>query len=93
MIWQQLTIAVATDGSTKPKQGSIVFFIVQVYDREYYFQSYSQPAGIKTQSFWSEVCSILAAVTNKNLKFTLTVTVWSKSLPLWINTGSFKKGH
>ena len=62
LLGQQMTITIATDGDAKPKQGSIGFIIVQAQDRERYFQSYGQPAGIEPQSFWYKICSLLAAV-------------------------------
>ena len=55
MLGQKITIAIAIDDGAKPKQGSIGFVIAQAHNGERYFQSYGQPAGIKSQLFWSKI--------------------------------------
>ena len=62
LLGQNTTIAIATDGGAKPKQGSIGFVIARDHNGERFFESYGQPAGIEPQSFRSEICSLLAAI-------------------------------
>ena len=47
LLRQKTTIAIATDGGMKPKQGSIGFVIAQDHDGKRFLKSYGQPAGIE----------------------------------------------
>ena len=57
-----LTIAIASNGSAKPSNGSIGFVIAFADKGDPIITCWGQPAGIDPQSYCSEICSLLAAV-------------------------------
>ena len=57
-----LTIVFASDGDTRPPQGSIGFILASTDTGNRIIICWGQPTGIDLQSYCSEICSFLVAV-------------------------------